>query len=527
VSPSLTISTDSIVFRAKGGVSDSIKINSNTLWSSGSSDTWVHVSPTNVIGNDSLIIVVDENPDTTSRLATITISAAGLSNKTIKVWQAGKIRLISSGKVVNTTKNYDGTDSTGMTLGIISGISSIDEGKVNVSGSAHFENAQAGTNKLIFVSFNLSGEEKGNYLPPLSDTITTGIINAIQTTVSGVNVKSIKMVDGNVSAEVISSGILAGVESEDNGLVTNQAQANYEDALVGENKTIIIKYTLSGSAVSNYIAPENDTISGKILDNLQVQLGTDSLSSCNANAITLNYTILSGIPTAYKISFNSDAINAGFVNTDYVAVSNTSNNGNITISIPSNAGYGKYSATVSFRNELLMETSPQTFTFYINIPASIIKQISGTKLEIDTLSKQFSSFQWYKDGTILPDQTSPSLVDMDGFKGNYYLSVLHGENKLYTCTANLDNLSGTKKLVLVYPNPIGINDNLTVELSDNADLDSHKAEILIFDSNGKLVYNNKTQKEFNSISFSKETGYYIVEIKVKSATRSFKVLVTP
>ncbi|WP_337951039.1 YDG domain-containing protein [Paenibacillus sp. HWE-109] len=51
-------------------------------------------------------------------------------------------------------------------------------------GAGAYNDTQVGTDKLITVSYALSGGDAGNYLPPANITVQTGVITAKQLTIS-------------------------------------------------------------------------------------------------------------------------------------------------------------------------------------------------------------------------------------------------------------------------------------------------------------------------------------------------------
>jgi hypothetical protein len=86
--------------------------------------------------------------------------------------------LTASGVEVTTTKVYDGETTAAITTPYtISGICSDDYGVV-VTPVAHYNDAIAGENKTITVSFTKIGDDAGNYTVPAAyDYATTGVIN--------------------------------------------------------------------------------------------------------------------------------------------------------------------------------------------------------------------------------------------------------------------------------------------------------------------------------------------------------------
>ena len=102
-------------------------------------------------------------------------------------------------------------------------------------------------------------------------------------TITDPTVITSKTVDGNTTAVVSFSGTLQELITSDLNNVTITATANYDNAIVGINKTITVVYTLEGSASGNYTAPANFVITGaKIVD---ISSGVDVPTASDAEAV--------------------------------------------------------------------------------------------------------------------------------------------------------------------------------------------------------------------------------------------------
>ncbi|GFZ97239.1 hypothetical protein GCM10008018_49500 [Paenibacillus marchantiophytorum] len=164
--------------------------------------------------------------------------------------------------LITHSKEYDGTTSTavsaGSRIGTCEGDGICPEDDVTVHASGAYNDTQVGTDKLITVSYTLSGGDAGNYLPPANITVHTGVITAKQLTISAPTLTNSKVYDGTKTAGVI-PGTLIGVVSGEN--VTVNAVATYNNAEIGTHKRVTIVYTLSGTDAGNYKAPASETVS--------------------------------------------------------------------------------------------------------------------------------------------------------------------------------------------------------------------------------------------------------------------------
>ncbi|MBP2110953.1 YDG domain-containing protein [Paenibacillus silagei] len=157
---------------------------------------------------------------------------------------------------ITRSRVYDGTTAAAVVAGAVTGIFEGDD--VNVHAAGTYDTPNVGVNKIITISYTLTGADAGNYYPPVSYTINTGIITALQLDITAPVITESKTYDGNASVQ-ITPGTLTGVIPGDD--VTVSATATYNDAAVGSGKLITVVYTLSGEDAGNYFAPGNYMIS--------------------------------------------------------------------------------------------------------------------------------------------------------------------------------------------------------------------------------------------------------------------------
>ncbi len=98
-------------------------VHSNTTWTTTSNQTWLTVNPsTATTGDTTLTFTATANPTTDSRIATVTVSAAGVTPQTITITQAGaaitlsvSANTVSLGKEANSKDSVDVTSTTSWT----------------------------------------------------------------------------------------------------------------------------------------------------------------------------------------------------------------------------------------------------------------------------------------------------------------------------------------------------------------------------------------------------------------------------
>jgi surface protein len=177
---------------------------------------------------------------------------------------------------LTTTKVYDGTPSTSVAVGTLSG--KVGSDVVSATASANYDNANAGTGKTITVAFSIAGTASGNYTKPANYVVNNGEITAKPLSAPYTDLTTSKSYDGSTSAVVLPGGI-SGVITGDG--VTVSATATYDTPSPGSGKTIAVSYTLNGAKSGNYIKPADYAVS--------------------SGAITAKPVTISGVTAANKV----------------------------------------------------------------------------------------------------------------------------------------------------------------------------------------------------------------------------------
>jgi len=150
--------SDSVLnLAADEGSSAMTDLHSNTSWTAGSDKSWLTVSPDAATSGDAtLLFTAAVNQTITSRIATVTISATGLTPKTIIVTQdAGEINAVSN-KTIASIDVYPNPVNDILYLSDIAGVKHVYI--CNVEGQVIFNSSAIATN------INVSNLNKGVYL---------------------------------------------------------------------------------------------------------------------------------------------------------------------------------------------------------------------------------------------------------------------------------------------------------------------------------------------------------------------------
>ncbi|WP_336984791.1 YDG domain-containing protein, partial [Acinetobacter modestus] len=159
-----------------------------------------------------------------------------------------------TGSITAQDKVYDGTTSA-IVNGSLNGLITGDQ--VNLNAQGQFADKNAGSNKNVNVSGNLSGTDAGNY-DLAANTSTQANISKKQ--ITGSITAQDKVYDGTTSAIV--NGSLNGLITGDQ--VNLNAQGQFADKNAGSNKNVNVSGNLSGTDAVNYSLQANSQTQASI-----------------------------------------------------------------------------------------------------------------------------------------------------------------------------------------------------------------------------------------------------------------------
>ncbi len=247
--PSLDVSSLTSMVAKEAGAKANITVFSNTTWSALSDQAWLTVSPASAT-NDGILtfITTQPNPFFATRTANVTISAPGAASKTVVVTQSDKITLMFTPEpLLTTSKTYDKSATAKVVLGVMSGVDPLYP-DVNVTASASYDDANAGTGKSITVKYLMTGNDAGKYFCP-TDYSALGEIIPIKITVTAQT--DSKTYDGNnASAKApIITGALINPD-----VIDAQPIQNFDNKNAGTNKKILASGMIinDGNSGKNY-----------------------------------------------------------------------------------------------------------------------------------------------------------------------------------------------------------------------------------------------------------------------------------
>lgn len=252
-------------------------------------------------------------------------------------------------------------------------------------------------------------------------------------------------------------------------------------------------------------------------------------SKCEGDEqLTLRYTVRSGNPDKYRITFDEAAQAAGFT-----AISGDIDNEPIVITIPANAPIGSYQVYAEFYEQAAAggcAPSKQTLPFNISAQGFIQRKWDDV-LFVDNnennhnpqgLDLKFVTFQWYKNGEPIEGATDQMYYEPYGLDGIYTV-VLGGVdgNTYYTCDVEIHPSTGLNDAggFTMHPVPVlaGQHVSLTTPLTGTA---------AILDIAGRVVSTlqlNGTQHY--TLVAPHQAGTYIVRITDEGGKQTFGKLI--
>ena len=410
---------------------------------------------------------------------------------------------------VTLTKIYDGTTTATIAIGTLSDVALADLSNLTLQATATYNNANVGTAKTITVKFTLTGSASNNYLPPVDVINTAGIITHKQLTISATTVEKVKMHDGNTNALIKKIGDLQGVIANDTSLVHVNALANYDNSSVGNNKNIIISYSLTGTAKDNYLAPINEVINdGKILDVIKLSPLVRPTTGCEGENMVLSYTLISGESSEYKITFDTAALATGMKNIDYTPLLGFGSTGTISIPVPIGVKFGNYHAILQMKNQLGAESPAYDFSFTINLSTDFIVSKFDDVVICDNSSWMFKYYQWYKNNELIAGATDQFYFEPQGLVGSYSLKVTTTDGKTLYCCPKEYNKPKIQK-VGVFPNPAKSNEPITIQVLGFKDTELQQATLAVYSVQGQEIYKTKQIENTNKLNMSLIPGIYV------------------
>lgn len=422
-------------------------------------------------------------------------------------------------------KVYDGNTNATAITSTLEGIESADNGNVSLQGVTKYDSPMVGNNKKMTTTFSLIGVAASNYLAPVNDVNNSGEITPKQLTATSIPfITKTKLYDGNTTAKVDTSSVIAGMVMSDAGSLSVKLTANYDTPDVGNNKTITVNYLLVGSASGNYMPPlPYETFDGKIYSEIRLNPTINTTLGCDGSDFTLSFSIAAGEASKYSIKFDSTALTAGMKNLAYTTLAGAATT--LSVPVPIGVKQGVYHGWLQLSNEYGVESSAVEFEFTINLSSDLIVSKFGDVVICDNSSKKFTKYQWYKNNQPILGANKQFYYDEKGLVGVYAVKVTLADGKeLLTCPKTF-NLSKVKK-VSSQPNPCKPKEAFIVTASGFSDAELNGSKLVILDINGKEIHQIIVENATSTIDIDLQEGVYLGRITTTDGRDySFKFMV--
>ena len=258
-------------------------------------------------------------------------------------------------------------------------------------------------------------------------------------------------------------------------------------------------------AGSNYSITFNDASFEIIKADQLITWDQELIFGCDSNSeLALTATSSSGLPVSYSSTNNNVASIS-----NNILVKNTSGTASITVSQEGNENYNP--ATVIVK------------PIIINTPG-LISQYWEDVLVFDNSSKQYVSYQWFKNGVAIDGATKQYYSENNPLNGIYHAEAIDvNGNTIITCPLEIDGGDFSRKVKII-PNPVDASSQFTVQCSFEESV-LNGAVIHIFDLNARLLQTVAVTGTRTQLTAPREIGMYIVSVTFTNGKRKTANLV--
>ena len=184
--------------------------------------------------------------------------------------------------------------------------------------------------------------------------------------------------------------------------------------------------------------PLEVTLTGAVTPMPEVEV-EPVVSVCQTSThMTIAFTILSGTPNLFDLTFEHSAHEAGFRDSIGVILPSS---GTIDVPLPSRVPLGEQTMTIVFYTdadvpESCRRSTPKKLTFSIDLDG-YVRRKGEDILFVDNSGRHthdgltFVAYQWYRDGEPLSDETDQFLYDYPSLNGIYHVEMTTEDGTTY------------------------------------------------------------------------------------------------
>ncbi len=243
----------------------------------------------------------------------------------------------------------------------------------------------------------------------------------------------------------------------------------------------------------------------RIIDKFIAEPEALPLICADDSYFTINYKVSLGNVDSLILTFGEKAIKSGFGNIRNLVMGHT----NIDVSLPDSVIPDIYTATLEFKN-LSGYSLSYPLIFTINYPASIILQKWNDLLALLNSTYngnfEFSAYQWYKNGEIIPNATKSYLYIANGeldMNDGYSVKLTRANDgvELFTCTLT-PKLHST---LSIYPTILLPSEIININTET-------RGSIKVYCLSGVKIFEKNIQSGINYILAPDLSGSYVLWI---------------
>ena len=234
---------------------------------------------------------------------------------------------------------------------------------------------------------------------------------------------------------------------------------------------------------------------------------------CEGDDAQINFTHEGGKPISFKITFNEEAVAAGFPK-EYDG--KIDNDMNIFFTLPSTVEEGSYKASLQLFGAS-EESNKLDFKFSTNLSSSHLSRMWNDVIVCNNVDKRFTSYQWYKNGEEIPGATNQFYCELGGLNGNYSVKVTSTNgNELFICGLECEYILPPFS-ISAYPNPAKANEEITLEIEGLTSEELDNAKIFVYNTSGIVAHSNKEVNFKNLVQLPSGSYIGVVELDGKTA----------
>ncbi len=173
--------------------------------------------------------------------------------------------------------------------------------------------------------------------------------------------------------------------------------------------------------------------------------------------------------------------------------------------------------TAEQEGDKVYKPAPSVSKILIAPLRNAVRQHFDNTLFFDNRSEKYISYQWYKDGELVPNKTKQYYTENQGLNGTFYAIVTDKDGNIFeTCPITVSTTVKREDFKL-YPNPVASDDNFIVETNYTSEKLTG-AKIQIIDISGNLISETTTVTEKTTIKSPNRVGVYIVSLQFRDGT---------